>query len=793
MCTTSLFSAVKRLPAFVVSALLMVSMTVIPLAHGAGLSDLFDSPTASSSQGKILPVEQAFNVTTSIKGNQLTIQMDITPGHYLYRDKLKLVLPQGVSASELNFNKTAHFVDDPDFGRVAVFDQPQVLATATLTNSQPQAISGEKMTLKWQGCAKAGLCYPPQTQQVALSLAAAKTESTKPSAANNAIKNTPKPTADNRAAVASPQPLSNSRNAVSANLPRVSPSIAPITSVSPADSSSLTAAQANETQANQKQSITLTENATPSITGITAANSNEGQFVDPISDADMAAMADSIDSDSPLADTALNGAMNPSDFMGSQNDAYVNDPFNQELQPSEPPVEADTQSAIQSDKSLESPINNDLHNTDPFGLAAHPWAGLGLLFLAGLGLAFTACVYPMIPIVANIVAHQHNPTAFKGLLLTAGYALGVAVAYGILGAVIGFFGEALGITGWLQNPIILLSFAAIFILLGLYMLEAYNVRLPSRISNKLQNISQSADSKLGSFGGSFIAGLLSALVVSPCVSGPLVGALTAVATIGSPVYGFTALFIMGLGLTTPLLILGATQGNFMPKAGVWMVWVKQGFALLLFAVALLLIERVFVSAFMLLAWGVWFMVVATWLWSWQGRAEMFSRAFSVIAAAWAIALVAGAAMGNDDNWRPLASLNQASDVAVISSTAINDGNNLATTNQPQKLQTAKVTSLAELSPIISSHNKVLVDVTADWCIECRIMDRTLFTNPPATLADWQVVKLDITETNANSKEILAYYQLFGPPALLYYVNGELKVQQVGETKRDIFEQTLQTL
>ena len=156
MCNTSLFSTVKRVPAFVVSALLVMSLTLFSLAHAAGLSDLFDSPAASSTQGKILPVEQAFNVTTSIKGNQLTVQMDITPGHYLYKDKLKLVLPDGVSASAFSFDKSAHFVDDPEFGRVAVFDQPKVLATATLTNNQPQAITGKNMTLKWQGCTKAG-------------------------------------------------------------------------------------------------------------------------------------------------------------------------------------------------------------------------------------------------------------------------------------------------------------------------------------------------------------------------------------------------------------------------------------------------------------------------------------------------------------------------------------------------------------------------------------------------------------------------------------------------------------
>ena len=177
---------------------------------------------------------------------------------------------------------------------------------------------------------------------------------------------------------------------------------------------------------------------------------------------------------------------------------------------------------------------------------------------------------------------------------------------------------------------------------------------------------------------------------------------------------------------------------------------------------------------------------------------MFSRALSIVVGVWAVALIAGAAMGNEDSWHPLAVLKQTSTSVVGGSNLANtnNGSDLANASQlpaNQSNQPIKVTTLAELKPIISSHNKVLIDVTAEWCIECRIMDRTLFTNAPAALADWQVVKLDITENNDAAKKVLAHYQLFGPPALLYYVDGELKVQQVGETKRDTFEQTLETL
>ena len=264
--------------------------------------------------------------------------------------------------------------------------------------------------------------------------------------------------------------------------------------------------------------------------------------------------------------------------------------------------------------------------------------------------------------------------------------------------------------------------------------------------------------------------------------GTLFGALLAVSTIGSPLLGFAALFMLGFGLSAPLILIGATQGKIMPKAGEWMNWVKQGFALLLFAVALLLIERVFISPVMLMVWALWFMVVAMWAWSWLGKGRMLTQALGLIAGIWATCLIVGAALGNDDSLHPLASLSAA---PMMQTTA----GQPASSNATDKT----VTTLAELDAIVAANPKVLVDVTAEWCIECRIMDKNLFHNRPAQMQDWQLVRLDITETTADSKAILARYKLFGPPALLYYQDGQLVNQQVGEIGRAAFEQTLTAL
>lgn len=675
--------------------------------QAAGLGDLFGNKSAA--QPKFLSVDQAFQVSTSSKpannGTRLAINFDITPEHYVYKDKIKLTLPAGVTAAPFTFSQKPISIDDPTFGRVPVFDQTNMVASTILTNSNGKSLDNAAVTIGWQGCAKAGLCYPPEKINTTVNIAAV----TPNSAANSAS----------------------------------------------------TSATNSTTNDNVADSAQLSTSATEANNAAVEQNSSDDEVIDY----------------ALLDDETLEAELGASNTISGADEQVVGGNVTSEGVS----VGASTNGGSTTDKNTVT--GNNAVDSDPFGLASHPWLALLLLFLAGLGLALTPCVLPMLPIVANIVAREDNPTVKRGVILTSSYAIGVATAYGILGAVIAVFGESLGIIGWLQNPIILISFAIVFVLLALYMLGVFSIRLPRFISRKMQGLSQAGDSKLGSTGGSLIAGFLSALVVSPCVSAPLFGALLAVSTIGSPLLGFAALFILGFGLSAPLILIGATQGKIMPKAGEWMNWVKQGFALLLFAVALLLIERVFISPVMLMVWALWFMVVAMWAWSWLGKGRMLTQALALITGIWATCLIVGAALGNDDSLHPLASLSAAPMMQTTS------GQPLANNNATDE----HITTLAELDTIIAANPKVIVDLTADWCVECRIMDKNLFHNRPAQMQDWQLVRLDITETTDNSKAILARYKLFGPPALLYYQDGQLTNQQVGEIGRSEFEQTLTAL
>lgn len=697
--------------------LLAVTSLTMPSAQAISLSEVFggnDNPSLTA-KDKPLPVHEAFKVYTEQKGQVVTIHVDVKAGYYAYRDKLTLQLPDGVTATPLQFSAAPTYVDDPDFGRVPVFEQP---FTATTTLRANKAITSQSATVKWQGCAKVGLCYPPEKTKFVITQLAASTKN---------------------AAKKSDAMTSKTAQAKVTNTLATTNDAAPTTTQQSASLPSAKTVNEAASTPSAKQAIS---------SGTTAA---AGQQVASTTATDLLTTAQ-LTASAPIASVA-----------------------------SSQPVQTTVMTEpAASSAAVATSLTTSASNQDIFGLTKHSGVALLLLFLAGLGLAFTPCVLPMLPIVANIVARQHRPSAKKGLLLTGSYGLGVATSYGILGAVVALFGQSLGILNWLQNPVVLLIFAGLFILLGLYMLDVIRWQLPHALRVKFQKISQIGENRLGSLSGSYLTGLFSALVVSPCVSAPLAGALAGVAALGDPVMGFAALFLLGLGLSTPLILLGATQGNFMPKAGEWMNWVKTSFGLLLFGVALLMIERIWLSSWMLMLWALWFAVIALWLWRWQGKkGQLLTQALALLACLWSACLVIGTASGSQDNWQPLNKLLNTSAQSALTAT--------------KTTQTITITKLSQLEPLLAQYPNVLVDVTADWCIECRIMDKTLFANPPQSLASWQVVKLDVTDNTPDSQAIYKKLAVFGPPVLLYYQNGQLVARQNGEVKRPDFEQVLSQL
>jgi thiol:disulfide interchange protein DsbD len=343
----------------------------------------------------------------------------------------------------------------------------------------------------------------------------------------------------------------------------------------------------------------------------------------------------------------------------------------------------------------------------------------------------------------------------------------------LLGALVALFGHQLNLIAWSQQPAILIGFAVIFVVLALHSFDLFELRLPQFIRGRVERVGQYGQSAKwsGSVIGCWVAGFFSALIVSPCLSAPLAGVLLSVSTVGNPWLGALALFCLGLGLGVPLMILGATEGRFLPKAGNWLNWVRRGFGLLLFGVALILLNRVFQTSWMLLLWAVLSGFFALWLWYWAGRGRLLSKVLSVLVGIFAVLQVVGAALGATDPIRPLSPL-------------------LVQKQTAQSVDT--IYTLAQLRQYQQQHPHLLVELTADWCISCKIVERELFLqNPAPELQQWTRIKLDVSQTTPESRAVLKALNVFGPPALMLYQDGQQVEQLLGEPEPQAFRTVLQ--
>ena len=284
---------------------------------------------------------------------------------------------------------------------------------------------------------------------------------------------------------------------------------------------------------------------------------------------------------------------------------------------------------------------------------------LALFFVAGIGLAFTPCVLPMVPILSSIIVGEgENISNRRAFTLSLAYVLGMAVTYAVIGLLVGSFGAQLNLQAALQSPPVLIFFAIVFVILSLAMFGFYELQLPQSLQDRLNNVSQ--QQKGGKHASVLAMGSVSSLVVSPCVSAPLAGALVYISTTNDAVLGGLALLALGLGMGVPLMIVGATGGQWLPRAGAWMDGVKAVFGVLLLGVAIWLVERIVPPAINLAMWGILLLGSAVYLGVLdssprQGIAQ-FGKAIGVVGFIWGILLLVGAGSGANDPLRPLGAI-----------------------------------------------------------------------------------------------------------------------------------------
>tara|TARA_B100000767_G_scaffold260010_1_gene270265 strand:+ start:5212 stop:7050 length:1839 start_codon:yes stop_codon:yes gene_type:complete len=387
-----------------------------------------------------------------------------------------------------------------------------------------------------------------------------------------------------------------------------------------------------------------------------------------------------------------------------------------------------------------------------------------IFFLAGLALAFTPCVLPMVPILSSIIVGLNpKPGPARSFLLSLVYVLSMAATYSLAGVVAGVSGANVQIA--LQHPLVISFTAALFVLFALAMFGLINVQMPPAIQVKINAIS---DNQLGGqYTGVAVMGILSALVVGPCVAAPLAGALLFIAQTGDATTGGLALFAMGLGMGVPLLLVGTSASKWIPKTGPWMQRVKVGFGFLMLLMALWMTDRVWPEATLMLV-GLIAIVIALILalhHRWQPplktmAAAVISYTLAMFLGLYGALLVLGQFAGTGSLQQPLGNL-------IASST------NTMTKSSLQNLNMIKVLPQA-VTPLLQQakldKQPVMLDFYADWCISCKELDSFVFTDKRVQVAleDFKVVKVDVTANSLAAKQLMQSMRIVGPPALVFY-------------------------
>ena len=395
---------------------------------------------------------------------------------------------------------------------------------------------------------------------------------------------------------------------------------------------------------------------------------------------------------------------------------------------------------------------------------------LFLFFIAGLGLAFTPCVLPMVPILSSIiVGDSDNINRTRAFTLSVAYVLGMALTYAAVGTAVGLFGASLNLQAALQSAPVLSAFAVVFVVLSLSMFGFYELQLPQNWQNGLNVLGQKAGG--GKHLSVAVMGSLSSLIVSPCVSAPLAGALIYLSSTGDAVLGGTALLALGLGMGVPLIVIGTSGGHLLPRAGAWMNSVKAVFGVLLLAVAVWLLERVVPPGITLLLWAALAIGSGVYLGALdfaprEGWGQLW-KASGAISFVYGVLLLIGAASGAEDPLNPLQN--------VVG----------ARSEQPaEQLTWYPVDDLADLQAGLQSAGAagqpVLLDLYADWCISCKVMERSVFPKPEVAsrLARFRLLRADVTDNNAQHKALLERFGLFGPPSMMFFAEDGREMTEV---------------
>ncbi|KAF3977206.1 MAG: protein-disulfide reductase DsbD [Methylococcales symbiont of Iophon sp. n. MRB-2018] len=693
---------------------------------------------------ELLPVEQAYTVSAkAINANQLEVSWDIAEGYYLYRSKTHIVsISENIQLGMLEI-PAGKSKQDAFFGDVEIYRE-QLKIRAPIINHQN--LHSLDILVSYQGCADIGVCYPPQQKTFSINLAATNLPKTVNNIEANLFNNL------------SAEFKNLKRNLFQDELLPAEQAFQFFATVKDAHTLHLNWVLA-EGYYLYKDKIKLSLNQTATVQLGDFSIPQGKPYHDEIF-GDVQIFHGELSFDVPLL---RNSQMAESitllaEFQGCADRGVCYPPMEKSIELQIPLISAISiqknstpitkQALSEQDKIFQS------LKSDSFALILLSFFGFGLL------LAFTPCIFPMIPILSGIIVGQgESITGRKAFLLSLCYVIASALTYTVFGILAALFGSNLQVA--FQEPWIIVVFSSIFILLAFSMFGFYNLELPKSLQARIHN--NSDRHRNGSYLGAAIMGALSSLIIGPCVAAPLAGALIYIGQTGDVVLGGSALFLMGLGMGIPLLILGASVGKLLPKAGHWLNYTKAIFGVLMLAVAVWMLDRILPTSITMLLSATLLIIPAIYLRALEPLSECCSgwnklwKGTGILMLIYGILLLIGLSMGNTHLLQPLKGL----------------ANNISQ-QQKEGIHFARIDSIAELEQVLelASINKqwVMLDFYADWCISCKEMEAFTFTDARVkqALSNFILIQADVTKNSADDKALLKRFNLFGPPAIIFF-------------------------
>ena len=697
-----------------------------------------------------LPVRSAYKVATSAEPDQLVVRFDIAPGYYLYRDRLgfesatpgvtlgQASLPVGLDHEDEFFGKQIIYRDDAKVGVPVTFSG---------------AARDFEVKVKLQGCADAGLCYPPQTWTV-------------PVTWPKGVAGTP------------PVPVAGATPATSSgfNLRSLLGSGAKSDAdFLPADQAFVFSTASTSRDRVQlrwdiaddyylyRDKVTVRTTATDVQLGSVSIPGGERKHDEYFGE--QVVFHDQMLADVPVV-AAAGVAEVPLEvtYQGCADAGLCYPPIRKTVvvMLASTAVAAAADGTPQPMRSEQDLLADKIRDGNLLAVLA-TFFGFGLL------LAFTPCVLPMVPILSGIIvgAGGGKPVPrSRAFTLSLAYVLGMALTYTIAGAAFAAAGQQA--QAFFQKPWMIALFAALFVWLALGMFGLFNLQVPGWLQERVSRLSDKQQQ--GTLIGTAIMGALSSLIVTACVAPPLVASLAVIGQSGDVFRGGAALFAMSLGMGAPLLLVGASAGELLPRAGAWMDTVKQVFGILMLGVAIWMLSRILPGPITLALWAALAFVTGYWLLMMGGRdknrgATVVRRGFGALAAIYGVLMLVGALSGRSDPLQPLAGVfgTPAGSPGTAASGAAYAGAHFK-----------RIKSVADLDAAIAAANAagktLMLDFYADWCVSCKEMEKYTFSEPSvqAALANTVLLQADVTANDSADQALMQRFGILGPPSILFF-------------------------